>query len=98
MTRRHIPIADHLEDLSDRKQWVIAHQMNVPKGDHQFSWVPTIDPDEYHAIVGNAGKRGMRDQGLYGTAQRKMPEGTVIRTRRAYFELVCWRIADRKAA
>lgn len=98
MSARHIPTAECIDDLSDRKQWVIAHQMNVPKGDHQFSWVPTIDPDEYHAIVGQVGKRGLRDQGYYGTAQRKMPQGSMIGPKRAYFELICWRIGNQKAA
>lgn len=94
--RRQIPTATSLDNLSNRKQWIIAHHQDVPRGDFQFTWVPTIEPDEYSAIVGRPGKPGMREAGLYGTAQRKMPEGAMIGGKRAFYELVCWRIMEGK--
>lgn len=82
---REIHVAESLNDLSDRKQHVIARQMDIPTGDHSWSWVPTIEISEYRAIV------GMRNMGEYGTAQRKVPEGTMMGSRHVYYELICWR-------
>lgn len=96
MSIRPIPTAESLDQLSDRKQWVIAHQLDVARGDHQFSWVPTIDADDYRAILGSASKPGLREQGIYGTAQRRMLEGSRVGNNRAFFELVCWRVASSK--
>lgn len=88
LIQRVIPIATRLEELADRKQRIIAHQVGSIRNNNQFEWVPTISETEFRAITG---KDGLREAGAYGTAQRRMPDGSVVDGNRTFYEMVCWR-------